>query len=240
MTDEQYVCTVCGFNMVGFLPHHCPFCGAPREKFLTSEECSARHQVEATPVTERVSRLNSIPPLGLEHAAYRLETSGRTYWIDCPSSFDKRLNPPDVITFTHHHFLGASNQYRELWGMEVRIHDLDSQHELCRRFTFDATFKENFHTDGIETFHIDGHTPGFTLYFFRNCLFICDYVLLREDRMVFNPFGPVEETLAGGRRLRKILEARQTPPSWVCGVHYVMPFAPWWEQFTGAPIFGGL
>ena len=237
MSGEQYVCKVCGFNMVGYYPERCPFCGSPREAFMTSEECSARHHVESTPVTERVSRLNSVPQLGLEHAAYRLETRGRTYWIDCPSSFDKRLNPADVLLFTHHHFLGASNQYRELWGMEVRIHELDSQHELCRHFTFDATFKENFLTDGIEVFHIGGHTPGFTLYFFEDCLFICDYVFLRKGRMAFNPFGSWDETLAGGRRIREILAGRQVPPAWVCGFTYVVEFAPWWEQFRRPPMY---
>jgi hydroxyacylglutathione hydrolase len=239
MADEQYVCTVCGFNMVGYHPDHCPFCGAAQEKFLTSAECSARHYVKSTKVTDQVSRLNSVPPLGLEHAAYRIQTSGPTYWIDCPSSFDQRLDPVETMMFTHHHFLGASNQYRQLWGTKVRIHELDSKHELCRRFTFDATFNKNFVADGIESFHIDGHTPGFTMYFFENCLFICDYVLFRDDRMVFNPFGPAAATIAGGRQVREILEGRQTPPVWVCGVHYVMEFPTWWEQFLQRPAFSG-
>ncbi|MEE9605187.1 MAG: MBL fold metallo-hydrolase, partial [Candidatus Scalindua sp.] len=42
MQKEQYVCTVCGFNMVGYYPDECPFCGALREKLITSEECAAR------------------------------------------------------------------------------------------------------------------------------------------------------------------------------------------------------
>jgi hydroxyacylglutathione hydrolase len=239
MPAEQYVCTACGFNMVGYHPAHCPFCGAPREKFLTSEECSARHRVESTPVTERVTRLTSVPSLGIEHAAYRLETSGKTYWIDCPSSFDRRLEPPDVIMFTHHHFLGASNQYREHWGMEVKIHQLDAEHELCRRFTFDTTFRQDFSTDGIEARHIGGHTPGFTLYFFRDCLLICDYLLFREGRMVFNPYGPAGETLARGQRILALLQERPTPPNWVCGVNYVMEYPLWWRKFQQMPTYEG-
>ncbi len=239
MPGEQYVCTVCGFNMVGYQPANCPFCGARREKFLTSEDCSSRYRVESTPVTGKVTRLNSVPRLGIEHAAYRLETTGKTYWIDCPSCFDRRLNPADVVMFTHHHFLGASNQYREFWGMEVRIHELDSEHELCRRFTFDATFRQDFTADGIEAWHIGGHTPGFTLYFFRDCLLLCDYVLFREDRMIYNPFGPAGETLAGGRRIQEILAGRSVPPTWVCGVNYFLEFGPWWEQFQQVPIYSG-
>jgi hypothetical protein len=240
MPGEQYVCTVCGFNMIGYHPARCPFCGASSDKFLTSEECSARHNVESTKVTEKVSRLNSVPPLGIEHAAYRLETEGKTYWIDCPSSFDRRLKPAEVDLFTHHHFLGASNQYRELWGMQVKIHERDAEHKICRYFTFDATFRENFASvDGIEAFHIGGHTPGFTMYFFRDCLFICDYVLFREGQMIFNPFGPAGDTLAGGQQILEILEGREEMPAWVCGVNYVQDFAPWWQEFSRGPGYSG-
>jgi hypothetical protein len=40
---------------------------------------------------------------------------------------------------------------------------------------------------GIEAFHIDGHTPGFTFYIFEETLFICDYVFLDGDSLKFNP-----------------------------------------------------
>lgn len=237
MSDEQYVCTVCGFNMVGYHPSHCPFCGAPSEKFLTWQECSARHHVEGTPVSETVTRLNSVPPLGIEHAAYRVETSGKTFWIDCPSSFDQRLAPADVLLFTHHHFLGASNQYRELFGAQVRIHALDSAHEICRAFTFDATFAHNFSEDGLEAWYIGGHTPGFTMYFFEDCLFICDYVFLDNDHMRYNPFGPAGDTISGGDRIREIIKGRDL--TWVCGVNYVVPFGGWLEKFSQMPLYRG-
>ena len=74
MKREQYVCLVCGFNMVGFYPDHCPFCGAAKKHFITGEECSARFKVVATPVNKKVTRLNSHQALGIEHAAYRIET----------------------------------------------------------------------------------------------------------------------------------------------------------------------
>jgi hypothetical protein len=46
-----------------------------KEHFSTAEEYSARYKVVATPVDDKVSRLNSHPALGLEHAAYRIETA---------------------------------------------------------------------------------------------------------------------------------------------------------------------
>ncbi len=229
LQKEQYVCLVCGFNMVGYHPEKCPFCGASKEKFITSEQCSARFSVQNFKVNERVTRLNSVPPLGLEHSAYRIETTKKTYWIDCPSSFDNRLKPMDVITFTHHHFLGASNQYREHFSSQVRIHQKDSVHEICRAFIFDKTFQENFTEDGIEAFHIDGHTPGFTFYIFEDILFICDYVFMKHGKMLYNPFGPEKETREGGVRLKCIIENRKI--NTVCGYNYVVDYVEWKEMF---------
>lgn len=237
MNTEQYVCLVCGFNMIGFHPDHCPFCGAANKHFITAEECSARYKVMATPVSEKVTRLNSHPPLGIEHAAYRIETGSGVFWIDCPSSFDRSLDRTDTILFTHHHFLGASNLYRELFAADVLIHREDSVHEICRPFTFDAVFDENFVSHGIEAFHVDGHTPGFTFYIFEDLLFICDYVFLDGDGMKYNPFGPKGRTIEGGNRLREILEGRQL--STACGYNYVIDFDDWQQRFAAGPLFEG-
>ena len=227
--DTQYVCTVCGYNMVGYYPKICPFCGASRNKFITSRECSAKFKVAGIPVSEQVTRLNSVPPLGLEHAAFRIELENKTFWIDCPSSFDQEVKPVDRILFTHHHFLGASNQYRAHFASEVAIHEKDSAHDICKGFTFDVTFRENFVRSGIESFHVDGHTPGFTLYIFQDIVFICDYVFLMDPGMKFNSFGPREATREGGRKIYQILKDRQI--STVCGYNYVCDFVPWIDSF---------
>lgn len=237
MAQEQYVCTVCGFNMVGYYPERCPFCGAPKKAFLSWEDCSARYKVQSTSVTEKVARLNSVPALGLEHAAYRIETGGKVYMIDCPSCFDREVEPSAVISFTHHHFLGASNQYRELFGAEVRIHLLDSKHKISRAFPFDGLFEGDWAEEGIEAYPVDGHTPGFTMYLFEDCLFICDYVFVEGKRMVYNPYGPAGDTIEGGRRIRERLETRDL--NWVCGYNYVMPYAEWHEMFSKGPSFAG-
>ena len=237
MKREQYVCLVCGFNMIGFHPDRCPFCGAAKKHFITVEECSARYKVVATPVSEKVTRLNSHPPLGLEHAAYRIETGRGPCWIDCPSSFDSSLKRAETILFTHHHFLGASNLYRELFTAEVHIHRGDSVHEICRPFTFDAAFDENFVHHGIEAFHVAGPTPGCTFYIFEDVLFICDYVFLEGDGMKYNPFGPAGQTVAGGGRIREILERRNL--STTCGYNYVIGYDDWKQRFAAGPLFGG-
>jgi len=230
MGAEQYVCRACGYNMVGYYPRHCPFCGAGREFIITSEECSRRFHIKGTEVTSDITRLNSNPALGLEHAAYRIDTANSIYWIDCPSSFDSDIPSMDVIMFTHHHFLGASNQYRDHFSAEVSIHKDDSAFELCRGFTFDNTFSEDFSESGIDAFHLDGHTPGFTCYIYRDILFICDYVFLKRGDMRFNPFGPETETTVGGNRLRDIVSERKI--STVCGYNYVSKYSEWIKAFN--------
>lgn len=237
MEQEQYVCLVCGFNMIGFYPDNCPFCGAARKHFITARECSDRYRVIGTLVNDKVTRLNSSPPLGLEHAAYRIETRSGPCWIDSPSSFDSSLKPAERIFFTHHHFLGASNLYRKHFDARVHIHHDDSVHDICRPFSFDVTFKENFSHHGIEAFHVGGHTPGFTCYIFEGLLFICDYVFLAGDDMKYNPFGPAGETVAGGCRIRGILEGRAL--STVCGYNYVVPYDDWIRRFAAGPIYDG-
>jgi hypothetical protein len=237
MKREQYVCLVCGFNMIGFHPDHCPFCGAANKNFITAEECSASYKVAATPVNEKVTRLNSNPPLGFEHAAYRIETAGGACWIDCPSCFDSSLKKTERIYFTHHHFLGASNLYRDFFSAEVHIHREDSVHKICRPFPFDVTFDDNFVHQDIEAFHIDGHTPGFTFYIFGDVLLICDYVFLEGDGMKYNPFGPAGQTVEGGRQIRELLEGRKL--SIACGYNYVIGYDDWKRRFAAGPLFGG-
>jgi hydroxyacylglutathione hydrolase len=228
-TQEQYVCTVCGYNMAGYLPDNCPFCGASKEKFITSQECSAKYRVVESPVTANVSRLNSYPTLGLEHTAYKIGSQEKTYWIDSPSCFDRTLATMYAILFTHFHFLGASNLYRANFSSQVWIHQADSGFRLCRGFIFDKTFNTNFEESGIEAFHIDGHTPGFTCYFFEDVFFICDYTFYGSKGMKFNPFGPRDETLKGGHLIMELLKDRNI--SKVCGVDYVMDFDEWYMHF---------
>ena len=226
---KQYVCKVCGFNMIGNPPTHCPFCGASWENFITAEECSQRYKVESYKVNDKVNRLNSVPILGLEHAAYSIEIDNARIWIDCPSTFNADLDRMDKILFTHHHFLGASNLYRGYFTVFTWIHMKDSQHSIAKNHPFDKKFEEDFIINGIEGYHIDGHTPGFTFYIFEEVLFICDYLIPRNNSFIFNPYGPSANTIDGAKKLKKLIKNRKL--TIVCGYNYVMNYHNWKNQF---------
>ena len=227
--QQQHVCITCGYNMIGECPDRCPFCGAGREAIVSSEECSRRYAVEGAPVTDRITRLNSVPKLGIEHAAYRIETGTKVYWIDCLSSYDRNLPRADVISFTHPDFLGASNQYRERFGAEMWIHTLDSEHPLARPVPFDRRFDGDFSGDGITAHHINGHSPGITVYLFDDALLVCDLVFTHTEEMQFNPYGDAARTREAGVKLGRLLQGRSIRH--VCGYNYVASYEDWKPRF---------
>lgn len=226
---QQWVCLQCGYNMIGEMPDVCPFCGACHDKFMAWDEAERTYRVTTHAVNDVVSQLLSVPKLGLEHAAYRIETGAGAVWIDSPSAFNRDLTPVDAILFTHHHFMGASNQYRHLWNADVWLHVLDAKHRLAAPFDIDRRFIEDFVAYGIEAHHIGGHTPGFSFYIHQDVLFICDYVFWTDTDMHFNPYGPEQETLKQAQRLYGIIKDR--PLKTVCGYNYVTDFADWLPAF---------
>ena len=226
---QQWVCLVCGYNMIGEMPDVCPFCGARHDKFLTWEEAEQTYRVTPHQVNDRITQLISVPRLGLEHAAYRLETDEGAVWIDCPSAFNRNLEPVQAIYFTHKDFLGASNQYRELWGAKVYLHELDAQHPLAKSFPVDCLFTRDFVDYGIEAFHIGGHTPGFTIYIYDEVLFICDYAFPPGAKMRFNPFSPPEEIRNRATRILEVIAGRSL--RLVCGYNFIVDFDHWRSDF---------
>jgi hypothetical protein len=229
MSQQQYVCTVCGYNMIGYNPDNCPFCGARQTTFITAENCSKNYKIIETFVNSNISRLNTSPALGYEHAAYRIKTPHKTYMIDCPSCFDPTIEPLNHILFTHHHFMGAANLYRKEFNADVWLHNADTKSELCKRHTIDHKFTDNFRIDNLEAFHINGHTDGFTFYIFQSTLFLCDYLFIKGDSMQYNPFGPEKLTQEGGKKILSIIYQRNI--STVCGYNYVIPFTEWKYKF---------
>lgn len=222
----QSVCTACGYNMIGEQPEVCPFCGATHDHFMAWEAAEAHFRVTATPVTDGVTQLLSVPKLGLEHAAYRVDIGdGHMIWIDAPSAFNRDLQPVTEIYFTHKDFLGASNQYRALWQARVHLHADDAALPEAAAFPVDDAFSGDFRTQRLEAFHLGGHSPGFTTYFVGDVLFACDYVFARGGTMRLNPFGPRDETLAGARRLFALAAEHQ--PAVVCGFNYVRDGREW-------------
>ena len=226
---QQWVCLQCGYNMIGEMPDVCPFCGAHHDRFMTWDEVEKTYRVTAHAVNDIVSQLLSVPKLGYEHAAYRIETESGAVWIDSPSAFNRNLAPVDAILFTHHHFMGASNQYRRLWDTEVWLHELDAKHRLAVLFDVDRRFVDDFSAYGIEAYHTGGHTPGFTFYIYRDVLFICDYVFLTDAGMCFNPYGPAQETRKQAQRIYEIVNSKSLQT--VCGYNYVTNFVDWWAGF---------
>ena len=105
------------------------------------------------------------------------------------------------------------------------IHEADSHHDLCRGFVFDDLFSGSFCDSGLHAVHLGGHTPGFTCYFFDELLFICDYVMKKQGKLVINPFGPGDATRNGLTRLIALIP--EHPVTTVCGVDYVMDYSSW-------------
>ena len=229
LTQRQWVCIVCGYNMMGEMPEVCPFCGARHDKFVTWDEAEQTYRVTPHRVNNEVTQLRSVPRLGLEHAAYRIETQDGAVWIDCPSAFNRDLEPVDAIYFTHKDFLGASNQYRDLWGAQVYLHAQDAEHPLAKPFPVDKPFNSDFTEHGVEAFHIGGHTPGFTLYIYNKVLFICDYAFPPGPGMQFNPFGPQAKTHRQASRIHEVISERSLEV--VCGYNFVTEFDSWREDF---------
>ena len=227
--ERQYVCKKCGYNMIGQYFQFCPFCGASNANFITAEECSQKYKIVSSRVNDNIIRLSSYPPLGLEHSAYSIEIDNKIIWIDCPSTFNKDLKPMDKILFTHHHFLGASNLYRGYYTAFIWIHKNDSEHSLSELYPFDKTFTQNFKISGIEAYHIDGHSSGFTTYFFENVLFICDYIIQTDQSFILNPYGSLKSTMEGAKKLNKLIGKREFDT--VCGFNYVMDYQIWKREF---------
>ena len=144
----QWVCKTCGYNMIGEQPDLCPFC-AHHDLFIDWEQAEKTYRVTSHRVNDSVTQLISEPKLGLEHAAYRIETAKGAVWIDCSSAFNRTLEPTRTILFTHPHFMGTSNQYRELWDAKVYQYALDADQPLSNLFPVNERFNNDFAFGGI-------------------------------------------------------------------------------------------
>ena len=234
MKQKQWVCLVCGYNMIGSMPDICPFCGAHHDQFLDWEEAERRYQVQVQRVNDHVAQLLSVPRLGYEHAAYRIETDSGPVWIDCPSVFNRKLTPPRAIYFTHLDFMGACNQYREVWGTRIALDELDAANPLVTAFPVDYRFRGNFREHDIEAFPVGGHTPGFTIYIYRTTLFVCDYMMLPAagGAMQFNQFGNQQHLREGATLIARVADERTLET--VCGWNYIMGYETWRAAFDKA------
>ena len=227
--SAQWVCITCGYNMIGEAPDVCPFCGARHDKFVSSEQAEQTYRVTTRPVADRVEQLLCVPRLGLEHAAYRVTTSAGAVWIDCPSAFNRDLEAVGAIYFTHQDFLGACNQYRELWDAQVYLHALEAARPLAQNFPIDETFTTDFVAGDVSAYHVGGHSPGFTMYVVDDVLFSCDYAFPAGPSMKFNPFSDQAEIRRCAARVLEIAQQRSLRT--VCAYNYVADFESWIEDF---------
>jgi len=76
------------------------------------------YHVSEYAVNNNFSQLLSVSKLGCKHASYRIKTIKIAALIDSPSTCKSRLAQVDDSLFTHHHFMGASNQYRRISNAE--------------------------------------------------------------------------------------------------------------------------
>ena len=228
--SKQHVCTACGYNAVGVRPASCAFCGARSKYMVSAATASRRYRVQARDVGHGVSQLRCQPRLGLEHSAYRIDADGGSVLIDCPAAFNNDLPAVDAILFTHKDFIGAANQYRDHWGAEVCLHQADAELSEVAQHSVTRTFTGDIEKYGVHGYHIGGHSPGFTVYIWRDVLFVCDYVYPPGAAMKLNPHGPAAATREGAGRLADLLENRQI--NTVCGYNYVTAYGGWLKAFT--------
>jgi hydroxyacylglutathione hydrolase len=229
LSNHQWVCTVCGYNMIGKRPDRCPFCAAQRKKFVDAKTASRRYKVRSRQVVPSVTQLKCEPRLGLDHAAYRIDGDGGSLWIDCPSVFNRELESVDCILFTHKDFIGAANQYRKAWQAEVWLHAADAELSKVSIHSVEHRFAGDIEKFGVQGLHIGGHSPGFTVYIWQDVLFVCDYVYPPGPAMKLNPHGPRDATRDGASRLAEIASTRSLRT--VCGYNYVTDFADWQTAF---------
>lgn len=231
------LCTACGYNMIGKQLTACPFCGAAASHFLAADEASRRFHIQRTTVNDKVTRLDSRPRLGLEHAAYEVATDDGPTWIDCPAVFDPRLAPPKRTLFTHKDFLGASPLYRDVHGTALWLNAADASLAIAAHHPIDERPAGDFMAAGISGWHIPGHSPGYTVYVFGNTLFAGDLVFFRSANMRVNPFGKAGREIDAARHLQERLGSKDFAV--VCGWNYVAPYARWRAAFD-AMLAGGV
>lgn len=103
---------------------------------------------------------------------------------------------------------------------------------LASAFPVDDSFTGDFTFQGIDAFHIGGHTEGFTVYFHNDVLFACDYAFPGNKAMRLNPFTDKAPMVAKGDRLLNLVRERK--PRIVTGFNYVVDGADWTGWFETA------
>ena len=222
------ICPGCGQHLFDEEPDRCPLCGTPSNRFMTAEETEQHYRVATSRVTAQVQRLIVGPKLGI--ACYRVESGQDSVWIDCPAVFDRDIERVDAILFTHRDFMGACNRYREVWGTEVYLNEFDTGHRFARGHFVDHKVRGDFKRGALESYHLGGHSDGFTIYTHNDVLFVCDYVLVEGAGMKLTPFGHKRAIREGAHRILELTAGRNLET--VCGYNFVTEFLPWRDALS--------
>ena len=98
------------------------------------------------------------------------------------------------------------------------MHVLGADKPLSKSFPVDEPFANDFVLNEISAYHIEGHTPGFTIYIYHDVLFICDYAFPPNPKMQLNPYGPKLEALQGAKYIHGIISKQSLKT--VCAYNY--------------------
>ncbi|UDQ97508.1 MBL fold metallo-hydrolase [Lentisphaerota bacterium WC36G] len=230
---NQYVCKVCGYNIIGSIPHKCPFCGCNRSHFITATECSDLYCLTEKRISKKILMLKTKPKLGLSHAAYAVETLNGEVWVDCPACFENNTRMPKAICFTHHHFMGACNLYQRESCCEVYIQEEELQFSIAKPFlpTITHVMTGNFWAYcELQALRIAGHTPGFTVFFLDDVCFCCDIVLLDNKKGdSLNTFSSSKEEVVEAVK-HLIFECDNRGVNLICAYNSTFDYHEWRER----------
>lgn len=184
---DEWICRICGWHAVQeVLPEECALCHAGSGAFTREYELEVRDGAAATieALDEGLWRLRS--GFGWGHDCYLVEKPSGQVLIDCPDVFT-----PELVDFlrsrggvhrlllSHHHFIGAAQRARQLFGAETILHEGD-RHDRIVTAPIDhwiSSDEVSFDGDGGEPivgFHVGGHTPGSSFFHYRGMLFTGD------------------------------------------------------------------
>jgi glyoxylase-like metal-dependent hydrolase (beta-lactamase superfamily II) len=183
---EEWVCRICGWHAAQTRPEECELCHAGPGAFAREHdlESSADAAVETTPLAEGLWRIRN--GFGWGHACYLIEKPAGAVLIDCPDVFTPKLvdflnskGGVRQVLYCHHHFLGAGQRARQLFGAETILHEGDRHDRIVTvpidRWVADEEVAINGGGDEpVRGLLIGGHTPGSTFFHFQGKLFTGD------------------------------------------------------------------
>ena len=162
--------------------------------------------------------------------SYVIESDEGRYWINAPGIVDPSLPPPDVIACCQEGGLGAAFFYRDKFGARIWLHRDELALLPSPSESPDRAFNGDVEEGALRGCHVGGRHPGFTVYYARGHLFVCDLILVNGSRFRVNSRGPQIESAEAVIALSHIVERYR--PLRTCGWNYVMDSGIWAERLN--------